>query len=388
MSLLRVGAALVDGQLRDDVTIEVAGDGCIEQVRPGRRSDGPMMAGVLVPGLVNAHTHLELSAVGLVPGGGFVPWLDGLVQRIFEIDDAAREDAGRRAAVTLHDLGHALVGDISNRGDTAPWLLEAGLSGIVHHEILGFGREQLAGALERVASIGEVHREARQVVHVRPSPHAPTSTAPSVMSAALRAPGHEVPGSIHLAETAEERQFLDSGTGPFGRLLDERGRDWRWWEAPGVSPVQYMQALGLAGEGVLAVHAVEVDAVDIQTLVTTGMPVCLCPRSNLHISGRLPDVPAMVRAGVGLCIGTDSLASSPDLDVVEEIRLLSERFSEVPPETWWSAATEGGARAMGFSGLGRLAEGTRPGLLWFEGASSLHEALSAPRRWLIRPSVA
>ena len=99
MSLLRVGAALVDGQLRDDVTIEVAGDGCIEQVRPGRRSDGPMMAGVLVPGLVNAHTHLELSAVGLVPGGGFVPWLDGLVQRIFEIDDAAREDAGRRAAV-------------------------------------------------------------------------------------------------------------------------------------------------------------------------------------------------------------------------------------------------------------------------------------------------
>jgi cytosine/adenosine deaminase-related metal-dependent hydrolase len=89
--------------------------------------------------------------------------------------------------------------------------------------------------------------------------------------------------------------------------------------------------------------------------------VCLCPRSNLHIGGRLPDVPALLESGVRLCLGTDSLASSPTLDVLDEVQVLREAFPAVGDERWLRMATEGGAEALGRADLGRFRIGDRSG---------------------------
>ena len=94
-----------------------------------------------------------------------------------------------------------------------------------------------------------------------------------------------------------------------------------------------------------------------------GATVVLCPRSNLHIGGRLPDVQALIAAGVRLAIGTDSLASVPTLSPWAEMATLAARFPDVPPQTWLAAATTGGASALGLGLLGSLAPGKRPGLL-------------------------
>jgi cytosine/adenosine deaminase-related metal-dependent hydrolase len=375
----RVRAAWTPVGLRADVVVEVDEGGVIVALRPARAGDPAPLDGLLVPGLVNAHVHLELSdRRGQVPGGeGLVPWVGALVG-LGRPDDAQRAAAATAGAREAAGFGTAAVSDISNGGDTAPALREAGLAGLVHHEVLGFGRERQEAVLA-AASAGAV-RAGRVVT--RPSPHAVYSTPPAAIRAAS-VPRGGGPASIHLAEDPGEAELLADGTGPFSDLLERIGVDWRWWTPPGLSPAAYLDALGVLGPGLLCVHGVHLDAADRALLAARGAPLCLCPRSNLHIGGRLPDVPALLGAGVTLVLGTDSLASCPDLDLLAEVAVLLEAFPDVSPEVWLHAATAGGADALGLAGLGRLAVGAAPGLLLLEGVHALDDLTQVPpRRWL------
>jgi cytosine/adenosine deaminase-related metal-dependent hydrolase len=194
-----------------------------------------------------------------------------------------------------------------------------------------------------------------------------------------------VPASIHLGEDPSEVVFSRDGAGPFAGLLDELGIDWRWWTPSGLRPVAYLDALSVLGPGLLLVHGVDLDADDRARMVARGSPLCLCPRSNLHIGGRLPDVPALLAAGVHLCVGTDSLASSPDLDVLAEIAVLARAFRTVPIERWLRMATSGGADALGFPSAGRIAVGASPGLVLLHVDDPRDLASGpAPRTWKVR----
>ena len=135
--------------------------------------------------------------------------------------------------------------------------------------------------------------------------------------------------------------------------------------APGKSPVDYLASLG-AFDGPappLLVHMVCAGAEDRRIARQAGATVVLCPRSNLHIGGRLPDVPALLDDGVPLALGTDSLASTPDLSLWGEMATLARHFPSVPVARWLEAATRGGAQALGLPNHGTLAPGRRPGLL-------------------------
>jgi cytosine/adenosine deaminase-related metal-dependent hydrolase len=256
--------------------------------------------------------------------------------------------------------GTALVCDVSNRGHTAPILDAAGLAGVVQHEVLGLGapqwRERLAVALAPDREIGRIV--------VRPSPHATYSTAPDLIRAACR-PGR-VPATIHLSEDPHEAAFSERGEGPFADLVDALGLDWRWWRPPGCSPAAYLERLGVLGPGLLVVHGVWLTGGDRHLLRDRGSPLVLCARSNLHIGGRLPDVPALLADGVRLCLGTDSAASSPDLDVLGEIAVLARAFPAVAMERWLAMATVDAADALGFPEHGRIAVGAAPGLVLVE----------------------
>lgn len=372
---VRVRARLVwtpDGA-REDHTVELDERGVLRALRPGRAGDGPRFDGLLVPGLINAHTHLELShlAGAVPPGGGFVGWARRLIGSASEADPVA---AGREAVRAMQLAGTAWVWDVSNGGHTAGWLQAAALDGVVLHELLGFDPERVR-SLVAVAELGARQEAGRWV---RPTPHAVFSTAPALIVAAVGA--SSLPCSIHLGESADEAAFVREGTGPFAELLDRLGRDWRWWTPPGGSAVAYLDALGVLGPRLVLVHGVWLGAEELARVGARGAAVCLCARSNLHVEGRLPDVPAMIAAGVPLCLGTDSLASCPDLDVLGEIPVLARAFPDVPAARWLAACTHGAAGVLGLAGRGALVEGAAPGLVGLLGVREV-EALGveAPR---------
>lgn len=314
----------------------------------------------LMPGLVNAHTHLELSRLrGLAPqGAGFVAWAAWLVRQ----DLCAPSPALLDAAVTeLRRSGTGAVIDVGGRSGPAvvAALARAQFPGLVCREYFGFcpmPPGDVPAALDAAVSRAPLVRAA-------PSGHALYSTSPENLrrarDACLR---RGAPFCLHLAEHAGEAELLATGRGAFAELL--RGkvlpRDYR---PPGRSPVAEAHTLGLLGPSTLAVHGVWLDAADRTLLAASGAAVCLCPRSNARIGVGTADVPALVAAGVPLCLGTDSLASNDDLDLWNEVRALWVAHPDVPARIVLAALTAVPARLLGREGvLGVLAPGACGGV--------------------------
>lgn len=358
---MRVRRAWLPRGLAEDVVVERAADGTLTAVRPGTPGDGPILDGLLLPGLVNAHTHVEWSATGAVPGGqGFHAWAGRLLSQP-PVDGTTREAAGRRACDALVAAGTAVVVDVSNGGDTAGWLRDAGLRGIVQVELLGFDVEATPRQQARARRLGEASVPGEVVV--RPAPHALFSTAPELVVDAVRCGPPGVPATIHVGEAEDEDRFLREGAGPLAALLDRLGRRWRGWPVPGCGAVEQLDRLGVLGPGLLSVHGVAFDDDDLARIAARRAPLVACPRSNLHIGGRLPALDRWIAHGVRFALGTDGLVSSPDLDVLGEVAVLAQRFPEIPVGRWIVAATQDGADAVGRPEAGRLAVGARPGLV-------------------------
>lgn len=311
----------------------------------------------LVPGLINAHVHLELSHLrGLAPvGAGFVAWVTWLMgQPLKSLTEAVLAET----VAALDATGTGVVIDIGNRAGPAVVraLGLAGLAGLVCHEYFGF-RSLPGGDVPPTLAAA-----ALPGVRVTASGHALYSTSPDNLGRArevCRRLG--TPYCLHLAEHQGELELLATGGGAFAALL--RGRVLpRHFPAPALSPVAYAQALGLLGPDTLAVHAVWLTPADRRLLADTGSHVCLCPRSNRRIGVGTADAPALVAAGIPLCLGTDSLASNDDLDLWNEVRALLAEHPDFPPQAVLPALTTTPARLLGRAdALGRLVPGATGG---------------------------
>jgi cytosine/adenosine deaminase-related metal-dependent hydrolase len=198
-------------------------------------------------------------------------------------------------------------------------------------------------------------------VEVRLAAHAPHSVSAPLLRA-LAAQGG--PAALHLAESRIESEFLLSGNGDWARFLERRGLGHVAFEPPRQSPVQYVDSLGALHPGLVAAHCVDVDAADAALLAERGVAVALCPRSNLRLGGRLAPVPLLRAAGVRLCVGTDSLASAPSLDLMDDVVALRGAFPEIEPAAWIEMATAGGAAALGLRHLGTIAPGKSASLCY------------------------
>jgi cytosine/adenosine deaminase-related metal-dependent hydrolase len=353
--------------------------------------------GALLPGLVNAHTHLELSDLaGEVPGGaGLVAWTSACAHAAEEHTHEQRRDAALAAAAEAVRLGTAAVGDVGNSLAALPGIAAAGLRGTLFHELLGSRQARTGDALadaarERVAA---TKKQPWPVgLGYVPAPHAPYSADPglleSIFAAAARA---GLPTSIHVAEDEDEVALLRDGTGRWPAVLAAMGVDVAA-RVPRQSPVEYLAHRGaFAGPTPpLLVHMVHASRDDRRIAREVGATIVLCPRSNLHIGGRLPDVPAMLAEGLDLAVGTDSLASTPDLSPFGEVAKLAGHFPAVPALRWLELATRGGAHALRLGACGTLAPGRRPGVLDVDVddlASPLDALVRNPNprvRWLAR----
>jgi cytosine/adenosine deaminase-related metal-dependent hydrolase len=343
------------------------------------------LAAVLTPGLVNAHTHLELSALrGQVPGGrGFVPWVDTLVRTRAQLKPELDTEAIDEAISELLSAGVMGIGDVTNRLNTVPALAALPIAGCVFHEVFGMRKDtaevMLAMAVEEREKFGPWPAQLRYAL----APHTPYTLHPEILQDIVaRCRAQRVRTSLHLCEHAAERAFLETGGGPFRDWLLSRDASALDWQPPGCGSVAYATQLGVLGPEVIVVHVTDARPHELQQLAAAGSPVVLCPRSNLHIELKLPPLLDILRAGIQPGLGTDSLASNASLDPLAEARALEQRFPSVPAKTLLAMACAWGAEVLGLGHvLGRLRPGSYPGVLAFEHSAS---APADPERYVLQ----
>jgi cytosine/adenosine deaminase-related metal-dependent hydrolase len=332
---------------------------------------------VVLPGLVNAHTHLELSYLReeIPPASQFVSWVRHLIQhRRTHPDPTAPEilDAVERAIAESVACGTAIVGDISNTLVTFDPLTKSELAAVVFYELIRFKTDDPQGVVEKArADLAALVPTER--VRASLAAHAPYSVAPLVLRAIRKDVDRDpfAPCSIHLSESVEEMEFIREGGGPWRALLEELGSWDPSWTPPGGTPVEFLDAAGFLDARVLAVHGVQMTPSDLSRLAALGTTVVTCPRSNGHTGAGAPPLVDFYASGVPVAVGTDSLASAPDLNVFAELATMHALAPSVPAATLIESATLVGARALGFDGdYGTIEPGKVARLLTVELPSS------------------
>jgi cytosine/adenosine deaminase-related metal-dependent hydrolase len=351
-----------------------------------RDPDVRMPGAILMPGLVNAHTHLELSylAGAVPPSEAFVPWVSALLATRAGVDEAGSPEVGRAAdgaARAMRATGTALAGDVSNTLRTPALMAEHRLAGVVFHELLGFGPAD-RGAQVRDARARADAVEGPRDVRVSLAPHAPYSVS-SALFEAIRddlADRPDAVSTVHVAEGREEVEFVKSGTGPWRGVLDRLGVWNDAWAAPGKSSIAYLDDLGVFDGRTLAVHGVQADGPDLARLRASGTTLVSCPRSNQWVGAGSPSIDAFYASHVSVAFGTDSLASTPDLNLFAELAEARRLAPRVPARWLLEGATQRGAAALGWGEtFGTLEPGKRAAVL----AVRLPEGITDPEEYLL-----
>ncbi|HWX24277.1 MAG TPA: amidohydrolase family protein [Vicinamibacteria bacterium] len=316
----------------------------------------PLGPGILLPGLVNAHCHLELSHLenAVDTSRGFVPWVEELVATRGRLSRERVRDAAQRGIDALVASGTVAVGDVSNGLDHLDLLAASPLRSVVFFELLAWDPATADAVLRAAQSRLLALPSSLAGVEVRLGAHAPHSVSGALLRRLSEDKGL---ATLHLAESPAEVRFLLSGGGEWRDFLERRGLGKVAFEAPGMSPVRYLHSLGVLRKGLLAAHCVQTDPSDFRLLREAGVHVVVCPRSNERLGVGLPPVPALLEAGVNVCLGTDSLASAPTLSVWDDLLALRAAFPAIAPETLLRMATLAGAEALGLADLGSLEVG-------------------------------
>jgi cytosine/adenosine deaminase-related metal-dependent hydrolase len=330
----------------------------------------------VLPGLVNAHTHLELSwmAGKVGPASSMADWIAELLQvRRRGPDGGVAEEtaAMQRAIRALQASGTVLVGDISNTLASVGPLAAAGLGGVVFHELLGFDvidagptvRRASAALDDAFAALGRRDGGGQVALGGRVVAHAPYSVSPALFTE-IAAAESDWPLTVHVGESVEELEFLRTGEGPMRQMLETLERWAGGWQPPGSDPVAYLDRLGYLQPGMLAVHATHLDVRAIERLRDAGAVVVTCPRSNVWVGSGLPRLSQFYATGVPVAIGTDSLASVATLSVFDELAELRRLAPDVAPGSLLESATRIGAEALGFGRThGTIAAGKHAALV-------------------------
>ena len=308
----------------------------------------------IVPGLVNAHTHLEFSDLaGPIgrPGMGLVEWLGKVVRHRANAPVLGRwcVEQGLRESV-----GHGVttIGEIAQPGGSHDTYRASPCDGVIFLELI-------APQVERIeAALAAARKHTTEMRRWQPgwSPHAPYDLLARVVDLSLE---HEIPLAMHLAESPEEIEFLRDGRGPFRELLESRGV-WDSTARPrGARPLDELHVLSRAHRA-LAIHGNYLDDEEITFLgrQRRQMAVVYCPRTHAWFAHARYPLEKLLAAGAIVALGTDSRASSPDLSLLAEMRHVAREFPEMSRATILELGTLGGARALGVdSQVGTLKPG-------------------------------
>jgi 5-methylthioadenosine/S-adenosylhomocysteine deaminase len=311
----------------------------------------------IVPGFVNAHTHLEYAVyAGFGDGLSFGPWLSRHVERKERLERTDMEAIARLGAAECLRSGVTTVGDLAFTGASAGACADLGLRAIVYLEV--FGRDAADAMRQFDAKREYVADAVSERVQVGVSPHAPYTCSTEVYAACLDL---SLPVATHLNESADELDWLLRGEGPWQPLAD------MLVEPDGRSGIRRLAEAQLLDERVVAAHCVKVDEEEIGLLARHGVAVAHCPRSNALLGCGIAPLDALRAAGLRIGVGTDGVSSVPSHDFFEELRTVislararAERADSLSASEALELATLGGAQALGLDGeTGSLVPGKR-----------------------------
>jgi cytosine/adenosine deaminase-related metal-dependent hydrolase len=352
--------------LRDHVLITDAGGKVVEIVPTGDAGgDVQSFDGLLCPGFINAHCHLELSHLWKK-----IPEHTGLVNFLIAVmrerDATAPEEilqAARKAQQAMEENGIVAVGDVSNKTDSLPVKQQGNLFYHTFVEAIGFSD---TGAGKRMVQALKVREDFRhQGLAASIVPHAPYSVSASLFRL-INQQGAEAIISIHNQETTAEDELYLGDTSDFYRLYENLHLPYDSFRSTGKSSLQSWLPYFDQGQSLILVHNTFTGEEDLLFAVKSNHPLywCLCPKANDYIENRMPPVEQLLRHHVKIVLGTDSLASNHQLSILEEMKTLQRHFHRLSLETMLRWATLNGAEALGCSAtFGSFENGKRPGIV-------------------------
>ena len=330
---------------------------------------------VILPGLVNSHTHLEYTLLrGFLEDVDFFPWIRGLMAAKAQYNHDDWLMSARLGAAECIRAGITTIGDNTDAGVTAQVASETGLRARVYQELFGIDEREpaqpLIDNLDR--KLQRLSAFASERVELGISPHALYTIRPELFQAIerYRSANGNLRTSIHVAESPAESQLTEQGDGPFAEMFARRGIA---WQCPHATPTRYLYDLGALEPHALAVHCVHQAEDDIALIEQSGASIAHCPKSNAKLgAGIAPLTSWLARPGIAgrVALGTDSVVSNNAHDLFEEMRfgLLVQRgaLEEVAltARQMVSAATLGGATALGWNNrIGSLTVGKKADLI-------------------------
>lgn len=314
----------------------------------------------ILPGLVNAHTHLDLSGLRgqLPPGDDFTAWLRGVIRHRRNLTPPQVEAAIQAGLAESLVHGTTLIGDIAGQGLSWPLVAAAPLWSVVFYELLGLPKDRARQAWSAARAWLRDH-PATATCHPGLSPHAPYSVRAALFRTVATCARHRhLPVAIHLAESAAELELLQRHQGPLRDFLADLGV----WDAGGL--VRRLEDLPRMFADTAPTAFVHGNYLASSTTIAPGGTVVYCPRTHAAFGHAPHPLRRLLAAGVRVSLGTDSLASNPDLDVLAEARFAHRHHPEIPGAVVLRMATLAGAEALGWQHqTGSLAPGKSADLL-------------------------
>ncbi|MEJ7560383.1 MAG: amidohydrolase family protein [Pedobacter sp.] len=318
--------------------------------------------GAIVPGFINTHCHLELSNLkGLITKHKGLPAFVQEVIKLRVADEYALDSAMLRADREMFDCGVVAVADISNQIASQTTKLDSLIYYHTFVETIGFNPETASAIMERAVSLQNDFKPLPATL----TPHAPYSVSAPLFNA-LKETAEEEDAivSIHNQESLDENAFFIEKKGGFLDLYAMLGLDIEFFKPSGKTSIQTYLPLLSNAQRTLLVHSTYTSKADVTFAkgIHKQLYWCLCPKANLYIENKLPDVSMLMEAGAKITLGTDSLASNDTLSVFEEMLTLQKNF-EIDAAELLKWGTWNGAEYMGIQDrFGSLEVGKRPGI--------------------------
>ncbi|MBL7702286.1 MAG: amidohydrolase family protein [Ferruginibacter sp.] len=340
----------------------------IDMVDEKEAGDGvEKLKGILCPGFINAHCHLELSHMK-----SHIPKHTGLVDFVLKVITErhyAEHDileAIEAAEDEMLQNGIVAMGDICNNTLT---ITQKKKNRLRYHNFIEASGFVPAIAKDRFNKSAEILKEYRATNnHQRATlnPHAPYSVSPDMFEMINNLPNNNLL-TIHNQETAAENEFFEKGTGDFLRLYQQMGIDISFFKPSGKTSLQTWLPYFTKGQTIISVHNVCTSTEDLKFKIQNSkfkIFFCLCPNANLYITNTLPDVKMLMQHSENIVLGTDSLASNDELSILSEIKTLRTNFPEIELADLLKWATSNGAKALQMEDkLGSFEKGKQPGVI-------------------------
>lgn len=369
-----------DGTYLENHGISVDDEGTILDIKPldtFGSADIQSHQGLILPGFVNAHCHLELSHMKgkLETGTGLLSFIGNVVKQRGATEEEI-QDAIYIANTEMYESGIVAVGDISNQTDTFKCKEESLIKYYTFVEMFDFMQDFMThGAIDQYSKVAEAFRKTDKH-KVDLVPHAPYSVSQNLLNYIDEQAGQNATISIHNQETPPENELFEKGSGAFYDFYKSFDLSLDKFESINQTAIHYVLKSFAKNKKMLFVHNTLTTLEDIKAAqsVCKSSYWATCPNANLYIENQLPNYRNFLDLDAKVCIGTDSLTSNWQLNVFEEIKTIKKYKSFIPFTTLVDWACKNGAEALGYDDeLGTIEKGKKPGLVLIDADTSGEE---------------